>query len=358
VSDTSGERTEKATPRRLEEARREGKLSTSRDLTGWISLGAAAITLPMVAGSTSDAVVAMLGGLRGVIKDPTPAAALQTFDDALGRVLPILAPMLAAGFVGALVGSIMQGGLHFRRFKPTWDHFNLVQGAGRMFGKQALWEGAKSLLKTGVVGSALWFAIQGVLPLLSDSGVLPVSSIVAAASGVLSALLQAAIAAGIALAFVDLVVVMRRNRKHTRMTRQELKDESKNTEGDPLVRQQRRSRAIAISRNRMMAAVASADVVLLNPTHLTVALKYEPGKSAPRVVAKGAGAIAAKIRERAADSRVPMVHDIPLARALYSACDVGQEIPEELYGAVARVLAFVMSLKRRGAAMGVHRMAS
>ena len=357
MADTTGERTEKATPKRMQDAHREGKLSTSRDLTGWISLGAAAITLPMVAGSTSDAVTAMLGNLRGVIKNPTSALALQAVEDALGRLLPILAPMLGAAFAGALVGSIMQGGLHFKQFKPSFEHFNLVQGAGRMFGKQALWEGAKSLLKTGVVGSALWFAIQGVLPLLSDSGVLPVSSVVAAASGVLSALLQAAIAAGIGLAFVDLVVVMRRNRKHTRMTRQEIKDESKNTDGDPLVRQQRRSRAIAISRNRMMAAVAAADVVLLNPTHLTVALKYEPGKSAPRVVAKGAGAVAAKIRERATENRVPMVTDVPLARALYAACAVGQEIPEELYSAVARVLAFVMALKRRGAALGTHRMA-
>ena len=222
MSDTA-ERTERATPKHLEEARREGRIGTSRDLTGWISLGAAAITLPMVGGAMSDAITGMLGGIRAVIKDPTPAVALQFVEDALGRVLPILAPMLGAAFVGALVGSIMQGGLHFRKFKPSWEHFNLVQGAGRMFGRQALWEGAKSLLKTGVVGSALWFAIQGVLPLLSDSGVLPVSSVVAAASGVLSALLQAAIAAGIGLAFVDLVVVMRRNRKHTRMTRQEIK---------------------------------------------------------------------------------------------------------------------------------------
>ena len=97
---------------------------------------------------------------------------------------------------------------------------------------------------------------------------------------------------------------------------------------------------------------------MLNPTHVAVALKYEPGKSAPRVVAKGAGEVAARIRESAAEHRVPMVQDIPLARALYAACEVNQEIPEELYGAVARVLAFVMSLKRRGAALGVHRLAS
>jgi flagellar biosynthetic protein FlhB len=358
MADTTGERSEKATPRRMEEAYREGRIATSRDLTGWISTGAAAVMLPLVAGSARDAFTAVLSGLREVIRNPTNDVALRITEDALGRVLPVVAPLLAAAFVGALAGSVLQGGLHFKKFKPSFEHFNLVSGVARMFGKQALWEGAKALLKTGVVGLALWFAVQGVLPLLSDSGALPVSSLISTASGVLTTLLQAAIVSGVALAFVDLVVVMRRNRKHTRMTLQELKDESKNTDGDPLVRQQRRSRQIAMSRNRMISAVATADVVLLNPTHITVALKYEPGKSAPRVVAKGAGAVAAKIRERAADLRVPMVQDVPLARALYSACEVGQEIPEELYAAVAKVLAFVMSLKRRGAALGVHRIAS
>ncbi|BDZ45080.1 EscU/YscU/HrcU family type III secretion system export apparatus switch protein [Naasia aerilata] len=162
--------------------------------------------------------------------------------------------------------------------------------------------------------------------------------------------------AGIGLALVDVFVVMRRNRKQTRMTKREVRDENKSSEGDPLVRSQRRSKQLAMSRNRMIAAVGSADVVLLNPTHVAVALKYEKGKSAPRVVAKGAGEVAAKIRERAASTNTPMVHDIPLARALYGACDVGDEIPVELYGAVARVLAFVLSLKSRGAALGVHRL--
>jgi flagellar biosynthetic protein FlhB len=233
-----------------------------------------------------------------------------------------------------------------------------VKGSARLVGKQAMWEGAKALLKTGVVGIALWIAIQGALPLLGASGGMPVSSIVSSASGVIVAILQSAIVAGVVLGALDVLVVSRRNRQHTMMTKQEIKDESKSTEGDPHIRAQRRSRAIQISRNRMMAAIAGADVVMLNPTHVAVALQYEPGKSAPRVVAKGAGEVAARIRERAAEHRVPMVQDVPLARALYSACEVGQEIPEELYGAVARVLAFVMSLKRRGAALGVHRLAS
>ena len=136
------------------------------------------------------------------------------------------------------------------------------------------------------------------------------------------------------------------------MSKQEVKDENKSTEGDPLIKSQRRSRQLAMSRNRMIAAISGADVVLLNPTHIAVAIKYEPGKSAPRVVAKGAGTIAARIREEAEAKGVPMVRDIPLARALHAACELGQEIPVELYNAVARVLAFVMQLKARGRSRG------
>jgi flagellar biosynthetic protein FlhB len=112
---------------------------------------------------------------------------------------------------------------------------------------------------------------------------------------------------------------------------------------------------MAMSRNRQMADVPTADVVMVNPTHVAVALRYDPAKGAPRVVAKGSGAIATKIRALATENRIPMVQDVPLARALHGGCEVGQEIPAEFYGAVARVLAFVMSLKARGSAAGVHR---
>ena len=119
-----------------------------------------------------------------------------------------------------------------------------------------------------------------------------------------------------------------------------------------MVKSQRRARQLAMSRNRMIAAVATSDVVLVNPTHFAVALRYEPGKSAPRVVATGAGVIAARIREQAETDRVPIVRDIPLTRALHSACKLGDEIPVELYNAVAQVLAFVLALKGRGSGAG------
>src|SRR5690606_17438233 len=134
----------------------------------------------------------------------------------------------------------------------------------------------------------------------------------------------------------------------------EVKDETKNTDGDPLIKAQRRSRQLAMSRNRTIAAVGGSDVVLVNPTHIAIALKYEPGKSAPRVVAKGAGVVASRIREEAEAKAVPIVRDVPLARALHATCELGDEIPVELYTAVARVLAFVMALKRRGSKGGVH----
>ena len=128
----------------------------------------------------------------------------------------------------------------------------------------------------------------------------------------------------------------------------------KSAEGDPLVRSARRSRQMAMRRNRMMRDVPSADVVVVNPTHVAVALRYEPGRGAPRVVAKGADHVAARIRALAEQHRIPMVVDVPLARTLHKTCDVGQEIPAELFKAVATVLAFIMTLRRRGSVAGLH----
>jgi flagellar biosynthetic protein FlhB len=139
------------------------------------------------------------------------------------------------------------------------------------------------------------------------------------------------------------------------MSHYEIKQEHKQAEGDPYMKAHRRGVQLSMSRNRMMAEVAEADVLLVNPTHVAVALKYDPAKGAPRVVAKGAGEVAAKLREIAADARVPLVQDVPLARALHASCDLGQEVPAQLFTAVARVLAFVMHLGARGVRGGFHR---
>lgn len=356
MTDTTEERTEQATQKRMKEVRSKGQLSKSQDLSAWLVVGAAAVMLPTTLSFAGRSATEQLLDIETVIADPDPSVAVAALEDAWQGLSATLGPMFAVVVLAALVTAAAQGGIHFRAFRMKGEQFNLVGGAKRVFGAQALWEGAKALLKTAVVGLALYLVVQGLLPILMATGGFSVAVLLEQAATGTAALLQVAVTAGLALAAADLFVVMRRNRKRTRMTKKEVKDESKAAEGDPLIKAQRRSRQLQMSRNRMIAAVSGADVVLVNPTHVAVALKYEPGKAAPRIVAKGAGTIAAKIREKAEAGHVPMVRDIPLARALHAACEVGEEIPVELYTAVARVLVFVMALKSRGAAQGLHTM--
>ena len=339
----------------MKEVRSKGQLSRSQDLTAWLGVGAAAAMMPTTIERASAEGTDQLFTVGVIAANPDPLIALESLSVGLQSVLTIMGPLFAVVVVAVLVAAALQGGVHLKKFTGKFEQFNLVSGVKRVFGTQALWEGAKALLKTAVVAAVLYSVIQALIPILMTAGVLSISTILDAAGSGTDSLIQSAVIAGLALAAVDLFVVMKRNHKKTRMTKKEVKDENKSSEGDPLIKSQRRARQLAMSRNRMIAAVAGADVVLVNPTHFAVAIKYEPGKSAPRVVAKGAGQIAARIREQAETDKVPIVRDIPLARALHVACELGQEIPIELYNAVARVLAFVMSLKARGSAAGdVH----
>ncbi|TFC95581.1 EscU/YscU/HrcU family type III secretion system export apparatus switch protein [Cryobacterium sinapicolor] len=348
----SGEKTEQATDKRMREVRSKGQLSKSQDLTAWIGIGAAAAMTPVTIGLAADAGTDQMIRIRSLVANPQPDLAVQMLVDSLASMGAILTPMLATVFVVVLVGAVAQGGVHFKKVAGKYEQFNLVTGLGRTFGGQAVWQGVKALLKTIAVGLVLVLVVQGLAPILMTAGGLPVSVLIGAAGDGAVALVQSAVIAGLVLAAADVFVVMKRNRKRTRMTKKEVTDENKSSEGDPMVKSQRRARQLAMSRNRMIAAVATADVVLVNPTHFAVALRYEPGKSAPRVVATGAGVIAARIREQAESDRVPIVRDIPLTRALHSACKLGDEIPVELYNAVAQVLAFVLALKSRGS--GAH----
>ena len=359
----SGERTELATQKRMKEVRAKGQLSKSQDITAWLGVGAAAIMLPgaIVAGAIVG--TDQLFTIGTIAANPNPEVALEALIEGLASMSGTIAPLLGVVVVVVLAGAALQGGIHFKKFAGKYEQFNLVAGLKRVFGTQALWEGVKSLAKTLVVGIVLVTVIQGLMPVLMTAGGLPISALLEGATVGTGALLQSAVLAGLILAAADVFVVMKRNRKKTRMTKKEVRDENKASEGDPLIKSQRRSRQLAMSRNRMISSVTDADVVMVNPTHVAVALVYEPGKSAPRVVAKGTGHMATRIREQAATDSVPIVADIPLARALFAACEIGEEIPTDLYNAVARVLAFVMALKARGSrsggsAAGVHTMTS
>jgi flagellar biosynthesis protein FlhB len=345
------ERTEEATEKHLKEVRSKGQLQKSRDLTAWVGLAAAAVMVPMTFASAQQAAVSQLFSVQSVMQDPTTGGALTALSTGLQSIIGTIWPMLAVVAFAIIASSAVQGGIHLKRFTTHFEHFNLVKGVGRMFGGKALWETVKVLAKAVVVGAGFYFVLQTWMPVLMQSGGLSIDGLLSSTQDGIWALLRSAIGAGLIFSGLDVFVIMRRNRKTSRMTKRQIKDEHKNAEGDPLVRAHRRSRQLAASRSRMIQAISEADVVLLNPTHVAVALKYEPGKSAPRVVAKGADLVAARIREEAKERGVPMVEDIPLARALHKACAIGQEIPFEFFTQVAQVLAFVMALKKRGASL-------
>lgn len=353
----SGEKTEKPTPQKLRESRREGRIARTPELGAWVGMLAASFLLPMTFRSAITTASEVAERLPSVIEDPDPAVALATLRTGLFGVALAVAPLALALLVLGVASAGAQGGLRVatKLFIPKFSRLNPLEGFKRVLGPRAWWEAAKALMKTVALAGVLYLTVRNLVPTLMSAGQLPLSALLGTVSGAAVTLIRAAALAGLVMAAADYFVVRRRNNKQIRMTKQEVKDEHKRTEGDPLIKGQIRARQLAMSRNRMIAELPKADVVVVNPTHIAVALRYEPAKGAPRVIAKGAGAIAKRIREVATEHRIPLVQDVPLARTLHASCELGDEIPPELYEAVARVLAFVMSLKARGSAAGLHR---
>ncbi|GAA1598910.1 EscU/YscU/HrcU family type III secretion system export apparatus switch protein [Actinoplanes couchii] len=353
----SGEKTEEPTAQKLKKAKQEGQIGKTQDLGAWLGMLAASVMLPRTLQTAMDRAMELMEKIPDTVQNPDPGKCLAIFRDALmsaaWAVLPLAVTMMAVGVAAA--GA--QGGIRVatKLFIPKFNRLNPLPGIKKMFGTQSLWEGAKALIKTGVLGAVLWMTMKDIVPVLLSAGRLPMATLLATISEAAIRLIRAAAAAGIVMAAADYFVVRRRTKKQLRMTKEEVKQEYKNTEGDPHIKAQIRAKQMAMARNRQMADVPTADVVVVNPVHVAVALRYEPEKGAPQVVAKGQGPLAQKIRDLATENRVPMVQDIALARALDKGCEVGQEIPPEFFGAVAKVLAFVMSLKARGAAAGLHR---
>jgi flagellar biosynthetic protein FlhB len=353
----SGEKTEKPTPKRLKEARREGRIPRSPDVGAWAGMLVASALLPPLARRMSGAFNGLIVQWGGIVADPDPAKLLALLGAGAKAGALVVAPLAGTLLVVGVATSAAQGGIHpaTKALLPKFSRLNPLKGIKRTFGTQAVWETLKAVLKVAVIALALWTVVRRLVPQLMLSGSLPLLSIVDTVTGSAVSLVRTAAVAGLALAAADYAFIRRKTNKSLKMSKQEVKEEHRQQEGDPHMKGAIRSRQLLMSRNRMMAAVPDASVVMVNPTHVAVALRYEPGEGAPRVVARGAGAVARKIREVAAEHRVPLIHDPPLARALYQGVDVGKEIPPELYAAVARVLAFVLNLRGRGSAAGTHR---
>jgi flagellar biosynthetic protein FlhB len=356
----AGEKSEKATPQKRKKARREGQISHSHELGSWLSVLAATFVLPMVAKSLmSDSRITMVQ-LGALIEDPQVGRAIGIARDSMMHGALAVAPLAALVLATSVAASASQGGVHVapKLLMPKFSRMNPLNGVKRMFGPQGVWSMVKSLIKVAVIGGVTYLSVKNLVPTLMASGSLPLTSVLDEGIAASVKLLRWGAVAGVVLSFADVAVVRKRNNKQLKMTKQEVKEEHRQSDGDPLLRGAIRSRALAISRNRMMADVPLADVIVVNPTHVAVALKYDPERGAPRVVAKGADHVATRIRELADKHRIPMVEDIPLARTMYATCDIGREIPADLYRGVATVLAFVMRLKKRGSAAGMHRLAN
>jgi len=350
-------KTERASEKRLREAREKGDAPRSRDFSAAIvTLAGVALLLSMRHGIAERVAAILHDGLsirRAALFDTHAlSTALSTLSmQALWVVVPIFAITLAA----TLAAPLATGGLNFSTealgFKG--NRLDPIAGVGRMFSMRSLVELAKALLKVAVIAIAATVVIRHRFPELVSLGTAPLKAATSSALD-LAGIAALALAASLALiGGIDLPWQLYDWHKRQRMTREELKQEYKESEGSPEVKGRVRQLQQQMARRRMMADVPTANVVVTNPTHFAVALRYDDGKHrAPIVVAKGVDHVATQIREIAAKHKVTLLAAPPLARALYRTTDIGAEIPSALYVAVAQVLAYVFQLKRAAEGLG------
>jgi flagellar biosynthetic protein FlhB len=351
----SEEKTEKPTAKRRKESRKKGQVPRTQELGAWSALLLAGVAMPGLLARELDALRQLLVASLRSTEHPTTAVAFVLLREGAAHAFLALVVLGTGVMVVGVGGALAQGGffLATTSVKPSLAKLNPIKGAKRIFGPTALWEGVKMLVKCAVVAFLVYGAVRAMMPLIG--GMVPLGVVLSVLEDHALGLLRNVAIAGLLMAALDYAMQRRRIGKQTRMTKDEVRQEHKQQEGDPLVKSAMRSRQLAAARGRMMADVPTADVVLVNPTHVAVALRHDAERGAPTVVARGAGLVAQRIREVAAAEGVPLVRDVPLARALYGSVEVGQQIPAELYAAVAQVLAFVISRRQRGQRGGEHR---
>jgi len=346
------ERTEKATPKRREKAREEGKVAKSMELNAAavICLGFTALFLlgPQIAGR--------MKGMMSYTLSNAPVIALQTqtfykvFSDNLWAFLAVVGPVFIAMTVIGTGINVVQVGFKItpKALEPKLDKLNLASGLKKLFSLRSAVQGVRDTLKLAVVG---FIAYQAISHEFYGFFTLPDQNVVQMATTLARLALKIALEIGAAIliiAVLDYLYQKYEFEKSIKMSKQDMKDELKNSEGNPQNKMRVRQIQREMSRRRMMSEVPTADVVVTNPTHLAVALKYKPDQmDAPMVIAKGERLIAQKIKEIAREHGIPVIEDKPLARALFKMCDIGQMIPAKLFKAVAEVLAHIYKLKSK-----------
>jgi flagellar biosynthetic protein FlhB len=352
MADSAGDKTEKATPKRRADARKKGQVARSMDLNGAIVLMASLMVLSAMAPRMMENLKTMMATTLLLIQTPEVVT-----KDGLGPIV-VANALVMAKTIGPIAGVCLVAGLLVNvaqvrwkpsatPLKPTFGKLNPLKGAKNIFGPQMYFEGSKTTVKLAAVGSIAAIALFPQFDELASLVGMPPDQLLPHICKAVLAIAYRAGAAYLVIAVIDYAWQKYRHEKQLKMSIQEVKEEAKGADTPAEVKQAMRRRQMEAARQRMMDDVPTADVVVTNPTHYAVALRYDGDKLAPEVVAKGKDLIAFQIRKIAKENGVPVIADPPLARGLHKAVEVGHAIPEEFFQAVAQLLAFVYRVAGR-----------
>lgn len=362
MSGDDSDKTEEPTEHKLQEARKKGQVMKSQEVVSFFLLLVSAGILA----ATGPGAGKLLMKYTREVYESIPSLDLHGGGNAAWLIIIemvkvfgiILMPILAATFIVAIIGNVAQTGFIFavEPLTPTASKISPVEGFKKIFSSRSLLELFKQLAKLFVVGYVAYKIVTGALEDLQETPLWDISQTLLFTKQITFKIIWDVALASIAIAAIDYLMQRKLFLKQMRMSFQELKDEYKETEGDPYVKSKMRQMQRQASQSRMMEETANSSAVVTNPVHIAVALKYEQGKmDAPIIVAKGERLIAARIKSIALANEVPVVENVPLARALFRSCRIGDKIPSELYKAVAEVLAFVYKLKYRRTQLAARR---
>ncbi len=338
-------KTEQPTARRRKQARDEGQVARSAEVSVMVSLlGAALVGRVFIPGAV-DTMATETAGMFAHL-DPTTLGTDRIVDASARMALATVGPFAVVAVVAALAAGFAQVGFKIapKAARPKLSNLSPKKGIEKFKPSVAGWELVRTLLKLGMLVGAVWGPVTSLQDQVAE--VRALDDGIALVAAMLWTLIVRALLLAMVVGGADYAWNRRRTGNQMKMSKDEVRREHKDQEGDPMVKAQRRRRAAELSRNRMLADVATADVVLVNPTELAIALRYEPGDAAPRVVAKGADHLAKRIRDEARRNGVPVTADKPLCRAMYRTCRVGDLVPTNFFEAVAIVLAW--AYRRRG----------
>ena len=346
------EKTEAPTPKRLDQARLDGQVARSPELATAAALLVAAAVIKLAAPAAGGRLATSMAGELGALGQAAngDGYVVEVLKGATVDLLTIVLVLAAGSALAALAvaGVQGQGVLSAKPITPDFSRINPLSNAKRVFGLGGLAELGKALVKLGIIGWAVWRVLKRAWPDLIDLGARSPLALLEAAQRHAVALLGSAGAAFLVLALADWMYQKWQLTRSLKMTKEEVRQEMKQTEGDPTMKGRMRQVARARIRRQMFADVKKADLVLVNPTHIAIAIKYDPMLApAPIVLAMGERLIAERIKQLAYEHKVPVIQNKPLARALIRSAKVGMMIPAELYAAVAEVLAFVLRQRRR-----------